>query len=191
MAISIAILSFIFLFKIGEAFLGRMSVLFYNELGFSKTDIGIFSKGLGWVTTIVFTLLGGLLTIKSGVIRAVFFAGIFMASTNLLFALLAISGKNYSFFAFAVIIDDIAASFATVAFVAFISQLIDRNYTATQYALLASIGTLGRTTLASSSGELVDYLGGNWAYFFYNLSYGNPFSDYIVVNKKKLNYINS
>ena len=69
-----------------------MSVLFYNELGFSKTDIGIFSKGLGWVTTIVFTLLGGLLTIKSGVIRAVF-AGIFMASTNLLFALLAISGK--------------------------------------------------------------------------------------------------
>ena len=185
LAISIAILSFIFLFKIGEAFLGRMSVLFYNELGFSKTDIGIFSKGLGWVTTIVFTLLGGLLTIKSGVIRAVFFAGIFMASTNLLFALLAISGKNYSFFAFAVIIDDIAASFATVAFVAFISQLIDRNYTATQYALLASIGTLGRTTLASSSGELVDYLGGNWAYFFYNLSYGNPFSDYIVVNKKK------
>ena len=166
LAISIAILSFIFLFKIGEAFLGRMSVLFYNELGFSKTDIGIFSKGLGWVTTIVFTLLGGLLTIKSGVIRAVFFAGIFMASTNLLFALLAISGKNYSFFAFAVIIDDIAASFATVAFVAFISQLIDRNYTATQYALLASIGTLGRTTLASSSGELVDYLGGNWAYFF-------------------------
>ena len=81
-----------------------------------------------------------------------------MACTNLLFALLAILGKNYTLFAFAVIIDDIAA-FATVAFVAFISQLIDRNYTATQYALLASIGTLGRTTLASSSGELVDYLG--------------------------------
>ena len=164
--ISIAILSFIFLFKIGEAFLGRMSVIFYNELGFSKTDIGVFSKGLGWITTIIFTLIGGILTIKSGVIKAVFFAGIFMAITNLLFSLLAISGKNYSLFAFAVIIDDVAASFATVAFVAFISQLIDRNYTATQYALLASIGTLGRTTLASSSGELVDYLGGNWAYFF-------------------------
>ena len=161
-----AILSFIFLFKIGEAFLGRMSVLFYKELGFSKTDIGIYSKGLGWITTITFTLIGGLLTIKSGVIKSIFFAGIFMACTNLLFALLAIFGKNYTLFAFAVIIDDIAASFATVAFVAFISQLIDRNYTATQYALLASIGTLGRTTLASSSGELVDYLGGDWAYFF-------------------------
>ena len=89
-----------------------------------------------------------------------------MACTNLLFALLAIFGKNYTLFAFAVIIDDIDAAFASVAFVAFISQLIDRNYTATQYALLASIGTLGRTTLASSSGELVDYLGGDWAYFF-------------------------
>ena len=166
LSISLAILSFIFLFKIGEAFLGRMSVLFYKELGFSKTDIGVYSKGLGWITTITFTLIGGLLTIKSGVIKSIFFAGIFMACTNLLFALLAISGKNYTLFAFAVIIDDIAAAFATVAFVAFISQLIDRNYTATQYALLASIGTLGRTTLASSSGELVDYLNGNWAYFF-------------------------
>ena len=160
-----------------------MSVLFYKELGFSKTDIGIYSKGLGWITTITFTLIGGLLTIKSGVIKSIFFAGIFMACTNLLFALLAISGKNYALFAFAVIIDDIAAAFATVAFVAFISQLIDRNYTATQYALLASIGTLGRTTLASS-GELVDYLGGLGLFFCYYLSYGNSFTDSTIIDKK-------
>ena len=55
-----------------------------------------------------------------------------------------------------------AAAFATVAFVAFISLLVDRTYTATQYALLASIGTAGRTTLASSSGALVDWLNGDW-----------------------------
>ena len=58
--ISISILIFIFSFKIGEAFLGRMSVIFYKELGFSKTDIGLFSKGFGWITTIIFTLLGGI-----------------------------------------------------------------------------------------------------------------------------------
>ena len=63
-------------------------------------------------------------------------------------------------------LDDIAAAFATVAFVAFISLLVDRNYTATQYALLASIGTAGRTTLASSSGGLVDWLNGDWGIFF-------------------------
>ena len=66
----------------------------------------------------------------------------------------------------AVILDDLAAAFATVAFVTFISLLVDRNYTATQYALLASIGTLGRTLLASSSGELVDWLEGDWGVFF-------------------------
>ena len=99
-------------------------------------------------------------------IRDRFLAGIIMASTNLLFSLLAWSDKSELLFAIAVIFDDIAAAFATVAFVAFISLLVDRAYTATQYALLASIGTAGRTTLASSSGALVDWLNGDWGTFF-------------------------
>lgn len=165
-AISIGILSFIFLFKIGEAFLGRMSVIFYKEIGFSKSDIGVYSKALGWITTIFFTFLGGIFTIKIGLIRSVFIAGIFMALTNILFSILFWSGKSYLIFTLAVILDDIAAAFATVAFVAFISILVNRKYTATQYALLASIGTIGRTTLASSSGSLVDFLNGDWGIFF-------------------------
>ena len=164
--IALGILCFVFLFKIGEAFLGRMSIIFYKEIGFSKTDIAIYSKGLGWITTVVFTLLGGLFAIRSGVIKAMFLSGILMASTNLLFSLLAWSGKSELLFAIAVIFDDMAAAFATVAFVAFISMLVDRTYTATQYALLASIGTAGRTTLAASSGALVDWLNGDWGIFF-------------------------
>ncbi len=164
--IALGILSFVFLFKIGEAFLGRMSIIFYKEIGFSKSDIALFSKGLGWITTVVFTLLGGLFAIRSGVIKAMFVSGILMASTNLLFSLLAWSGKSEWLFALAVIFDDMAAAFATVAFVAFISMLVDRTYTATQYALLASIGTAGRTTLAASSGAMVDWLNGDWGIFF-------------------------
>ena len=164
--IALAILAFIFLFKIGEAFLGRMSVIFYKEIGFTKSDIALYSKGLGWVTTVIFTLLGGLFAIRSGVIKAMFVSGILMASTNLLFSVLAWSGKSEVLFAVAVIFDDMAAAFATVAFVAFISMLVDRTYTATQYALLASIGTAGRTTLAASSGALVDWLNGDWGIFF-------------------------
>jgi len=180
--IAIGILGFVFLFKIGEAFLGRMSVIFYKEIGFTKGDIALYSKGLGWITTVVFTLLGGLFAIRSGVIKAMFVAGILMASTNLLFSALdwyvqTISLVSYEFdinlifktfyfktsnhelfFALSVILDDIAAAFATVAFVAFISMLVDRTYTATQYALLASIGTAGRTILAASSGWMVDSL---------------------------------
>ncbi len=165
-SIAIGILGFVFLFKVGEAFLGRMSIIFYKEIGFSKSDIAIYSKTLGWITTVIFTLLGGLFVIRSGVLKAMFLAGIVMASTNLLFSLLAWSDKSEFLFAIAVIFDDIAAAFATVAFVAFISLLVDRAYTATQYALLASIGTAGRTTLASSSGALVDWLNGDWGTFF-------------------------
>ena len=164
--IAIAILGFVFLFKIGEAFLGRMSVIFYKEIGFTKSDIALYSKGLGWITTVIFTLLGGLFAIRSGVIKAMFVSGILMASTNLLFSILAWSGKSEILFAIAVIFDDMAAAFATVAFVAFISMLVDRTYTATQYALLSSIGTAGRTTLAASSGALVDWLNGDWGIFF-------------------------
>jgi len=166
LAIALGILGFVFLFKIGEAFLGRMSIVFYKEMGFSKGDIALYSKGIGWITTVIFTLLGGLFAIRSGVVKAMFISGILMAATNLLFAALAWSGKSELLFAAAVLLDDIAAAFATVAFVAFISLLVDRTYTATQYALLASIGTLGRTTLAASSGELVDWLNGDWGVFF-------------------------
>ena len=165
-SIAVGILGFVFLFKIGEAFLGRMSIVFYKEVGFSKGEIAIYSKTLGWITTVVFTLIGGIFAMRAGTVKTMFVAGGFMAVTNLLFAALAWTGKSELLFAVAVIADDISAAFATVAFVAFISLLVDRTYTATQYALLASIGTAGRTTLASSSGALVDWLNGDWGTFF-------------------------
>jgi PAT family beta-lactamase induction signal transducer AmpG len=164
--IALSILGFVFLFKIGEAFLGRMSIVFYKEIGFSKTDIALYSKGIGWLTTVTFTLLGGLFAVRMGLVKAMFLAGVLMALTNLLFSVLAWVGNSEILFAFTVLIDDLAAAFATVAFVGFISALVDRNYTATQYALLASIGTAGRTLFASSSGMLVDWLNGNWIIFF-------------------------
>ena len=164
--VALAILGFIFLFKIGEAFLGRMSLVFYKEIGFSKTDIALYSKGIGWLTTVLFTLLGGLFAVRMGLVKAMFVSGIFMACTNILFSVLAWVGTSEILFAFTVLIDDLSAAFATVAFVGFISALVDRTYTATQYALLASIGTAGRTLFASSSGMMVDWLNGNWIVFF-------------------------
>ena len=164
--IGVMILAFIFLFKIGEAFMGKMSIVFYKEVGFSKSDIAIYSKGLGWITTVIFTLIGGLFALRTGVVRALLISGMAMAATNILFSVLHWVGQSELMFAIAVIADDLAAAFATVAFVTFISLLVDRNYTATQYALLASIGTLGRTLLASSSGAMVDWLNGDWGIFF-------------------------
>jgi len=186
--VALSILGFVFLFKIGEAFLGRMSLVFYKEIGFTKTDIALYSKGIGWLTTVTFTLLGGLFAVRMGLIKAMFLSGILMASTNLLFAALAWVGNSEIFFAFTVLIDDLAAAFATVAFVGFISALVDRNYTATQYALLASIGTAGRTLFASSSGMMVDWLNGNWIIFFIITALMViPSLVFLFLIKKKLN----
>lgn len=164
--LAIAILSFIFLFKIGEAFLGRMSIVFYKEVGFTNTQIAQNSKLIGWGATIFFSLVASAINIRFGLIRGLFISGIAMATTNLMFTWIALVGPVESLFAATVIVDQFTASFATVSFVSFISYLTHRAYTATQYALMASIGNLGRTTLAVFSGVLVDYLGGNWALFF-------------------------
>ena len=160
-----ALLLAVLLFKVGEAFLGRMSLLFYTEIGFSKSDIALYSKGYGTAATVLFALLGSLISARYGVLRGLVVGGLAMAATNLLFALLAWHPERW-LFAVAVVADQFTAAVSAVAFVAFLSQLCDRAWTATQYAALASLGTLARTTLAAGSGLLVDGLGGDWPLFF-------------------------
>ena len=159
-------LLFIFLFKIGEAFLGRMSIVFYKEVGFSNTDIATYSKLLNWWVTIVFSLLGGIVNIRFGIYRGLMVAGIAMAASNLLFAVIAQTGPSTSLLAITVIVDGFTGAWSTVAMVAFISLLCNRAFSATQYALMASLSVAGRTLVASSSGFFVDAMDGNWSLFF-------------------------
>lgn len=164
--LALSILLFIFLFKIGEAFLGRMSIVFYKEIGFSNSDIATYSKIISWWVTIAFSLIGSLVTIRYGILRGLFIGGIAMASSNLMFAWLAVVGADKGVLVVAVVIDGFTSAWSTVAFVAFLSMMCNRAFTASQYALMASIGTLGRTLLASYSGLVVDKLDGNWMIFF-------------------------
>ena len=166
LSVAITLLAFIFMFKIGEAFLGRMSVVFYKEVGFSNEQIGEYTKMLGWIATVGFTLLGSAVNVRFGVLRGLMIGGIAMAASNLMFALIAEVGPVEWLFAATIIIDNFTTAFSTVAFVAFLTALTGRAFSATQYALLASLGNLGRTTLASFSGTMVDGLNGNWTLFF-------------------------
>lgn len=166
MKLALQILLFIFLFKIGEAFLGRMSIVFYKELGLTNTEIGTYSKLLNWWVTIIFSVIGGLVNIRYGIYRGLMIAGIAMASSNLMFALLAQTGPNKMLFVATIVVDGFTSAWSTVAMVAFISLLCNRAFSATQYALMASLSVAGRTLLASSSGFLVDALNGNWSLFF-------------------------
>lgn len=163
---ALTVLLFVVLFKVGEAFLGRMSIVFYQEVGFSNTDIAVFSKLMNWWITIAFALIGSYVNMRLGIIKGLIIGGSAMALSNLLFSLLALVGPDKTLFVVAVVGDGFTSAWSTVAFVAFISLLANRAFTATQYALMASLGTLGRTLLGTYSGAVVDWLDGNWALFF-------------------------
>ncbi|WGS59721.1 AmpG family muropeptide MFS transporter [Vibrio lentus] len=163
--VAITLLLFVFLFKIGEAFLGRMSIPFYKEIGFSNEQIGHYSKLIGWGATIFFTLLGSVFNVKFGIVRGLMIGGVAMAASNLMFAWIAQVGPNEHLFLATIIVDNFTTAFSTVAFVSFLTLLTGQAFSATQYALLASLGNFGRTTLASFSGELVDFLN-DWSTFF-------------------------
>ena len=161
-----SVLLFVFLFKIGEAFLGRMSIVFYKEIGFTDAQIGTYSKLLTWWVTILFAVLASVVNARFGLVRGLFIGGIAMAASNLMFAWIAMVGPHEGLYAAAIVVDGFTTALSTVAFVAFISFLTSHTYTATQYALLASLGNFGRTTLSATSGIVVDALGGNWSLFF-------------------------
>ncbi|NOH81140.1 AmpG family muropeptide MFS transporter [Vibrio sp. RE86] len=163
--VAITLLLFVFLFKIGEAFLGRMSITFYKEVGFSNEQIGHYSKLIGWGATIFFTLVGSMFNVKFGIVRGLMIGGIAMAASNLMFAWIAKVGPNEHLFLATILVDNFTTAFSTVAFVSFLTVLTGQAFSATQYALLASLGNFGRTTLASFSGELADYLN-DWSTFF-------------------------
>lgn len=166
MQLAVSVLMLLMVFRLGEAMLGRMSLVFYVELGFTTDEISFYQKFFGGLMTAVFSILGAMVNTRFGVIRGLFVAGIAMAGANLLYALLAVVGPDTNLLVVALLIDNFFMAFSTVAFVSFISYFTSRTYTGTQYALMASISNFGRTTLSSGSGAVVDFLNGDWALFF-------------------------
>ena len=164
--LALAVLLFLLVFKLGESMLGRMSLIFYVEVGFTTDQISFYSKFFGGLVTAAFAILAAMVNTRFGVMRGLFIAGVAMAAANLLYALIAVVGPNINLFIFTLIIDNFFVAFSTVAFVSFVSYFTSRTYTGTQYALMVSISNLGRTTLAAGSGALVDFLNGDWAFFF-------------------------
>ncbi|WP_407332415.1 AmpG family muropeptide MFS transporter [Enterovibrio sp. 27052020O] len=177
--VALTLLLFVFLFKIGEAFLGRMSIVFYKEVGFSNEQIGHYSKLIGWGAMVVFTLIGSAINVRFGVVKGLLIGGISMAASNLMFALMAQVGPNEDLFLATIIVDNFTSAFATIAFVSFLTFLTGRAFSATQYALLASLGNLGRTTLSSFSGATVDWIEGfEW---LHDITWLNPWSFFFIL----------
>ena len=160
----VVILIFILGYKLGEAMAGVMAMPLYISLGFSLEQIAAVSKLFGFFATIIGALIGGVITVKLGVIRALIVCGLLQSLGNLFYVLQAVGGHRLDYLALCVAAENLTGAMAGAALVAYLSDLCSPAFTATQYALLSSLAAVGRTMFASSGGVLADKFG--WVRFF-------------------------
>jgi len=161
---AITILLFILLYRMADAFLGVMANPFYIELGFTKIQIAEVVKLYGLLATIIGSIIGGAMVFRLGTIRSLWIGGIAASVSNLMFVWQAHVGAEPYALALTISLDNLSGGLATAAFVAYMSQLCNLRFTATQYALLSSFSAFGRTWLSTPSGYAAETLG--WDGFF-------------------------
>jgi len=160
----LAILLFILLYKLADAFMGGMTNPFLIEIGFSKTQIATIVKFYGLIATIMGSFIGGWMVFKLGMMRTLWICGVGHGVTNLMFVVQAYAGADESVLAISITLENITGGMGTAAFVAYISSLTNVAFTATQYALLSSFASFGRTWLSTPAGWVAEQLG--WPLFF-------------------------
>lgn len=159
------ILLFVFMFKLGDALSGALLNPFYVEMGFSNADIGLIAKTFGLMSSLVGLFFGGLVIYYIGIYRSLWIFGVLQGLSTAAFALLTHTGPQAWALATVVVFEDVSSGMGSAAFVAFLGALSNKKYTATQYAILSSIATLGRNFFSGFTGDMVKSLG--WGPFFY------------------------
>jgi len=161
-----SLLALIVLYKLGDAFAGSLTTTFLiRGVNFSVGEVGAINKGMGLASTIIGALFGGILMARLRLFKALLIFGILQAVSNLSFMVLALVGKSYPLMIFTIAFENLAGGMGTAAFVAFLMILCNHSYTATQFALLSALASLGRVFVGPLSGVLVDGMG--WTVFFF------------------------
>lgn len=167
------VLLFIGIYRISDIVLGNMTHPFYIDMGFSVIEIANIAKIFGVVMTLLGAFVGGLLVVRYGILRVLLLGAILVSVTNLMFALLADNGHSITGLAIVLSSDNFSGGLASTAFIAYLSSLTNRAYTATQYALFSSIMTLGPKFISGFSGVVIDAQG--YIFFFgYSAALGLP-----------------
>lgn len=156
---ALLILALVATYRTADVVMGVIANVFYFDIGFEKQEIGRISKGFGLVMTIIGGFVGGLFTMRYGVMRALLLGALLAASTNVLFVLLAVTGRDIYLLMAVIAADNLSAGFASAAFVAYLSSLVNMAYTATQFAILTSLMVLLPKIIAGYSGAVVDAVG--------------------------------
>ena len=172
-AFALVVLGFIMVFRLSDIALGVMANPFYIDMQYSELEIGLVTKTVGPVVTILGALLGGVLVVRYGALPMLMAGSLLVIATNLLFAWLATQAPLLIYLALVVGADNLAAGIATTTFVAYLSALTNKAYTATQYALFSSIMLLLAKFIAGFSGAVVD-ASSYAAFFVYAAALGLP-----------------
>lgn len=179
------LLALIGLYRISDIVAGVISNVFYQDMGFSKTDIATAVKLVGVVMVIVGGFLGGILAQKMRIMRAMMVGAILACVTNLLFVLLTLHPGELMYMYVAVIFDNLAAGLASAVFIAFLSALTSIRFTAVQYAIFSSLMTLLPKVLGGYSGTIVDKMGYPF-FFIFTFAIGMPILGLIYWVDKKM-----
>ncbi len=153
------LLALIGLYRISDIVLGVISNVFYQDLGFTKTQIASVSKTFGLFMTIAGGFLGGIFSVRYGVMKILFAGALLSSLTNLLFMAMTGSGPDITMLYLVISADNLAAGLASAAFVAFLASLTSIRFTAIQYAIFSSLMTLIPKGFGGYSGTIVDNLG--------------------------------
>jgi MFS transporter, PAT family, beta-lactamase induction signal transducer AmpG len=156
---ALLILALIAIYRISDVVMGIMANPFYVDMGFTKDEVAAVTKIYGVIMTLVGAFLGGVLSMRFGVMRVLMLGAVLSAATNLLFAGLSTRGHDLTALVFVVSADNLASGIASAAFIAYLSSLTNINYSATQYALFSSMMLLAPKFLAGYSGRYVDLFG--------------------------------
>jgi MFS transporter, PAT family, beta-lactamase induction signal transducer AmpG len=161
---ALQMLLFIMVYKLGYAIAGAMSTPFLLDIGFSRTDVGTVNKGLGLLSSITGTLVGGSIVSRIGINRSLWIFGFLQAISNFSFTALALIGRSYPAMICAIGMENISGGMGDAAFIAFMMSLCDKRFTATQYALLTCFMAVSRILAGALAGITADKVG--WPIFF-------------------------
>jgi PAT family beta-lactamase induction signal transducer AmpG len=161
---AIGILAFILLYKIGDTMASAMTMPFYLEIGFTKTQIGSVVKLFGFWATIAGGLIGGIAMLRLGITRSLWVFGVLQGVSTAGFALLARIGSSVPALAGVIAFENLSSGMGTAAYAAFMASITNKRFTATQYALLSSLMGVPRVLASAPTGFLAKHLG--WEAFF-------------------------
>ncbi len=156
---AIIILALIAVYRISDVVMGIMANPFYVDMGYTKDEVAAVSKVFGVIMTLLGAFIGGVLTLRFGVMRILFVGAVLSAVSNLLFAWLAAQGHDLQGLIWVISADNLSSGIASAAFIAYLSSLTNIRYSATQYALFSSMMLLLPKWLAGFSGVFVDTFG--------------------------------